>query len=91
MAFFLNFCRTWVLTGPLVTIGLIIHDVLMINYEQRSVLNHSKANLALAAIGLSGLGSAAMTHTLAQPSKAEQTARYLDANSAPEEIFWFLK
>ena len=87
MAFFLNFCHTCVLTGPLVTIGLIIHDVLMINYEQRSVLNHSKANLALAAMGLSGLGSAAMTHTLAQPSKAEQTARYLHASSTPEEFF----
>merc|ERR1712029_454988 len=57
-----------------------VHDVLMINYEQRSLLNHSKANMALATVAFSGLASAGTAYLagqtgLTEADTKEQSAR----------------
>ena len=66
-------------TLPLAIVAMIVHDVLFINYEQKSLLNHSKANLALLAAGVSGFVSAGMTYQSTVPvTKEQQMARRHD-------------
>ena len=63
-----------------------VQDVLMINYEQKSTLNHSKANLALVAAAFSGLASATTAHRAAAASLPELAAKEMEI--AEEGTAW---